>query len=81
MRRSYKRIGEPLKFGMEDVDKFDGECSKKQSHCEGTSASEKLMLFFDHLRCHELKQRCIAQCNGLSMTYLSEFGGFILLGS
>ena len=84
MRKSSKRIGEPLKFGIHDVDKFVKDCCNELCFQEDISASggEKKppLQVLDHLRCEELKTRYIAQCHGRYIGYLSEFGGFLLLG-
>lgn len=64
-------MGEKLKSGIADVSMFVNELP----------VPEELQVK-DHLRCNELKRRYIAQCNGgRSIGYLTEFGGFLLLGS
>ena len=76
LKRSTGRIGEPIKSGIVDVDTFVSDCNKQSS--EGLELS-----VWDHLRCDELKKRYTAQIgyNGRYIGYLSEFGGFLLLGS
>lgn len=86
IRKSSESIGEPLKFGIDDVEHFVKYCNMQSlsSDMEGSSNSGATVLnlqVLDHLRCKELKERYIAQCNGRYIGYLSEFGGFLLLGS
>lgn len=74
LRKSSKKIGEPLKFGIEDVQKLVKECNEQSSVVHPL----KVM---DHLRCEELKRRYVSEFNGRHTVYLSEFGGCLLLGS
>ena len=83
LRRSSKRVGEPFKFGLDNLDQFVTDCNDRalsDGTSDGGSASPPLQVL-DHLRCKELKERYIAQSNGRFVGYLSEFGGFLLMGS
>ena len=75
MTKSSDDMGEKLKTGIADVSMFINDCNS------AVAALEELQVK-DHLRCNELKRRYIAHCNGgRSIGYLTEFGGFLLLGS
>ena len=79
MTNSSQASGEKLKSGIQDVSVFINDCNKQALSV--VAAAEELQIK-DHLRCNELKRRYIAQCNGgRSIGYLTEFGGFLLLGS
>jgi len=90
-RKSTKRVGEPWKFAIEDVDEFVIGCNEyslamggvapsKDGGGESTLAVLPLRIT-DHLRCEEMKRRYIAKWNGRYIAYLEEFGGCLLLGS
>ena len=79
MTKSSDDMGEKLKSGIADVSMFINDCNEQA--LSAVAAPEEIQIK-DHLRCDELKRRYIAHCNGgRSIGYLTEFGGFLLLGS
>ena len=74
MKKSTSKIGEPMKSAIDNLDEFVVNCNRQSS--EGLQLS-----VWDHLRCDELKKRYIAQVGDRHIGYLSEFGGFLLLGT
>lgn len=60
--------GEPLKSGIADVSTLVNDCNKRA--LSAVAAPEELQIK-DHPRCN----------GGRSIGYLTEFGGFLLLGS
>jgi len=75
MRKSSKKIGEPLKYGIDSVDDFVRECS------EQSERNEHELKVVDNLRSDELKERYLAKSHGRYIGYSSEFGGFLMIGS
>jgi len=75
MRKSSKKIGEPLKYGIDSVDDFVRECR------EQSGRGEHELKVVDNLRSDELKDRYLAKSHGRYIGYSSEFGGFLMIGS
>jgi len=79
IRRSSKKIGEPVKSGVDDVGALVKSCNEKALQDDKSGVLE--LQIIEHLHCEELRQRYIALCNGRRIGYVDDFGGYLLIGS